>query len=114
MACSSTTAVYTATWCSNGSWAASNQSTSASSTFYVHLVDDHLRDPARDDPTLGSSSSPGRNDVTVEVALLGVSTPLAVTEWRRLTTKASPPPKTSSPPWPASSGNIESTTTTAP
>ena len=29
----------------------------------------------------------GRDDVTVEVALRGVSTPLAVTEWRRLPAK---------------------------
>jgi hypothetical protein len=29
----------------------------------------------------------GRDDVTVEVALRGVTTPLAVTEWRRLPAK---------------------------
>ena len=52
--------------------------------FYVQLVDDHLRDQARDDPTLGMLLVVGRDDVTVEVALRGVSTPLAVTEWRRL------------------------------
>jgi predicted nuclease of restriction endonuclease-like (RecB) superfamily len=52
--------------------------------FYVELVDDHLRDQARDDPTLGMLLVVGRDDVTVEVALCGVSTPLAVTEWRRL------------------------------
>ena len=55
--------------------------------FYVQLVDDHLRDQARDDPTLGLLLVVGRDDVTVEVALRGVSTPLAVTEWRRLPAK---------------------------
>ena len=55
--------------------------------FYVQLVDDHLRDQARDDPTLGMLLVVGRDDVTVEVALRGVSTPLAVTEWRRLPAK---------------------------
>jgi hypothetical protein len=52
--------------------------------FYVQLVDDHLRDQALDDPTLGMLLVVGRDDVTVEVALRGVKTPLAVTEWRRL------------------------------
>ena len=55
--------------------------------FYVQLVDDHLRDQVRDDPTLGMLLVVGRDDVTVEVALRGVSTPLAVTEWRRLPAK---------------------------
>ena len=55
--------------------------------FYVQLVDDHLRDQARDDPTLGMLLVVGRDDVTVEVALRGVSTPRAVTEWRRLPAK---------------------------
>ena len=55
--------------------------------FYVQLVDDHLRDQACDDPTLGMLLVVGRDDVTVEVALRGVSTPLAVTEWRRLPAK---------------------------
>jgi predicted nuclease of restriction endonuclease-like (RecB) superfamily len=55
--------------------------------FYVQLVDDHLRDRDRDDPTLGMLLVVGRDDVTVEVALRGVSTPLAVTEWRRLPAK---------------------------
>jgi hypothetical protein len=55
--------------------------------FYVQLVDDHLRDHARDDPTLGMLLVVGRDDVTVEVALRGISTPLAVTEWRRLPAK---------------------------
>jgi predicted nuclease of restriction endonuclease-like (RecB) superfamily len=55
--------------------------------FYVQLVDDHLRDTKRDDPTLGMLLVVGRDDVTVEVALRGVSTPLAVTEWRRLPAK---------------------------
>jgi predicted nuclease of restriction endonuclease-like (RecB) superfamily len=55
--------------------------------FYVQLVDDHLRDQARDDPTLGMLLVVGRDDVTVEVALRGVSAPLAVTEWRRLPAK---------------------------
>lgn len=55
--------------------------------FYVQLVDDHLRDQARDEPTLGMLLVVGRDDVTVEVALRGVSTPLAVTEWRRLPAK---------------------------
>jgi predicted nuclease of restriction endonuclease-like (RecB) superfamily len=55
--------------------------------FYVQLVDDHLRDQERDDPTVGMLLVVGRDDVTVEVALRGVSTPLAVTEWRRLPAK---------------------------
>ena len=55
--------------------------------FYVQLVDDHLRDQALDEPTLGMLLVVGRDDVTVEVAMRGVSTPLAVTEWRRLPTK---------------------------
>ena len=33
--------------------------------FYVQLVDDHLRDQARDDPTLGMLLVVGRDDVTV-------------------------------------------------
>jgi predicted nuclease of restriction endonuclease-like (RecB) superfamily len=48
--------------------------------FYVQLVDDHLRDQTCDGPTLGMLLFVGRDDVTVEVALRGVSTPLAVTE----------------------------------
>jgi predicted nuclease of restriction endonuclease-like (RecB) superfamily len=55
--------------------------------FYVQLVDDHLRDQTRHDPTLGMLLVVGRDDVTVELALRGVSTPLAVTEWRRLPAK---------------------------
>jgi hypothetical protein len=55
--------------------------------FYVQLVDDHMRDQVCDDPTLGMLLVVGRDDVTVEVALRGVTTPLAVTEWRRLPTK---------------------------
>jgi predicted nuclease of restriction endonuclease-like (RecB) superfamily len=55
--------------------------------FYVQLVDDHLRDQARDDPTLGMLLVVGRDDVTVEIALRGVTTALAVTEWRRLPAK---------------------------
>ncbi len=55
--------------------------------FYVQLVDDHLRDQACDDPTLGMLLVVGRDDVTVDVALRGVTTPLAVTEWRRLPAK---------------------------
>jgi predicted nuclease of restriction endonuclease-like (RecB) superfamily len=55
--------------------------------FYVQLVDDHMRDQACDDPTLGMLLVVGRDDVTVEVALRGVNTPLAVTEWRRLPAK---------------------------
>jgi len=52
--------------------------------FHVQLVDDHLRDQTRDDPTLGMLLVVGHDDVTVEVALRGVSTPLAVTDWSRL------------------------------
>ena len=55
--------------------------------FYVQLVDDHLRDQTLDDPTLGMLLVVGRDDVTVEVALRGITTPLAVTEWRRLPAK---------------------------
>jgi hypothetical protein len=52
--------------------------------FYVQLVDDKLRDHLHDQPTLGLLLVVGRDEVTVEVALRGISTPLAVTEWRRL------------------------------
>jgi predicted nuclease of restriction endonuclease-like (RecB) superfamily len=52
--------------------------------FDVQLVDDHLRDQARDDPTLGMLLVVGRDDATVEVALRSASTPIAVTEWPRL------------------------------
>jgi hypothetical protein len=55
--------------------------------FYVQLVVDHLRDQSHDDPTLCMLLVVGRDDVTVEVALRGISTPLAVTEWRRLSAK---------------------------
>jgi predicted nuclease of restriction endonuclease-like (RecB) superfamily len=55
--------------------------------FYVQLVDDHLRDQAVDDPTLGMLLVVGRDDITVELSLRGLTTPLAVTEWRRLPTK---------------------------
>jgi hypothetical protein len=55
--------------------------------FYVQLVDDHLRDQSRDDATVGMLLVVGRDDVTVEIALRGISTPLAVTEWRRLPVK---------------------------
>jgi hypothetical protein len=55
--------------------------------FYVQLVDDHLRDHTHDDPTLGMLLVVGRDEMTVEVALPGASTPLAVTEWRRLPAK---------------------------
>jgi predicted nuclease of restriction endonuclease-like (RecB) superfamily len=52
--------------------------------FHVHLVDDHLRDQARDDPTLGMLLVVDRDDVTAEVGPRGVSTRLAVAEWPRL------------------------------
>jgi hypothetical protein len=55
--------------------------------FCVQLVDDPLCDQTRDDPTLGMVLVVGRDDVTVEVALRGISRPLAVTEWRRLPAK---------------------------
>src|ERR1700677_4410056 len=53
-------------------------------SFHVQLVDDHLRDHARDDPTLGMVLVVDRDDVTVEVALRDVSAPLVVTGWSRL------------------------------
>lgn len=52
--------------------------------FYVQLVDDKLRNHTKDDPTLGILLVVDRDDVTVEIALRGITTPLAVTEWRRL------------------------------
>jgi predicted nuclease of restriction endonuclease-like (RecB) superfamily len=52
--------------------------------FYVQLIDDKLRDHTTDQATLGILLVVGRDDVTVEVALRGISTPLAVSEWRRL------------------------------
>jgi hypothetical protein len=53
----------------------------------VQLVDDHLRDQARDDPTLGILLVADRDDATVEAAQRGISTPMAVTEWHRLPAK---------------------------
>jgi predicted nuclease of restriction endonuclease-like (RecB) superfamily len=84
--------------------------------FYVQLVDDHLRDQTRDDPTLGILLVVDRDDVTVEVALCGVSTPLAVTEWRRLPPKvrqALPSAEDLSATVTRTVREIESTTTTA-
>ena len=84
--------------------------------FYVQLVDDHLRDQSRDDPTLGMLLVVGRDDVTVEVALRGVSTPLAVTEWRRLPAKvrqALPTAEDLSPTVTRTVREIESTTAAA-
>ena len=52
--------------------------------FYVQLIDDKIRDHTHDQATLGILLVVGRDDVTVEVALRGISTPLAVSEWRRL------------------------------
>lgn len=52
--------------------------------FYVQLIDDQMRDESRDDATLGILLVVGRDDVTVGVALRGIGTPLAVSEWRRL------------------------------
>ena len=52
--------------------------------FYVQLVDDKMRDHTLDQATLGILLVVDRDDVTVEVALRGISTPLAVSEWRRL------------------------------
>jgi hypothetical protein len=52
--------------------------------FYVQLVDDKMRDHTLDESTLGILLVVGRDDITVEVALRGISTPLAVSEWRRL------------------------------
>jgi predicted nuclease of restriction endonuclease-like (RecB) superfamily len=83
--------------------------------FYVQLVDDHLRDQALDDPTLGMLLVVGRDDVTVEVALRGVTTPLAVTEWRRLPAKvrqALPTAKDLSATMTRTVREIESTSTT--
>jgi predicted nuclease of restriction endonuclease-like (RecB) superfamily len=55
--------------------------------FYVQLVDDKIADQLHDEGTLGILLVVGRDDVTVEVALRGVSAPLAVSEWRRLPTE---------------------------
>jgi predicted nuclease of restriction endonuclease-like (RecB) superfamily len=52
--------------------------------FYVQLIEEQRRDQARDEETLGILLCVGRDDVKVEVALRGVSTPLAVSEWRSL------------------------------
>jgi predicted nuclease of restriction endonuclease-like (RecB) superfamily len=52
--------------------------------FYVQLIDEHLRDQARDDPTLGLLLVVDRDHVTAEIAPHGVSTLLAVTDWPRL------------------------------
>jgi predicted nuclease of restriction endonuclease-like (RecB) superfamily len=60
--------------------------------FYVQLVDDKLRNHAKDEPTLGILLVVDRDDVTVEVALRGITTPLAVTEWRRPPIRGPPSP----------------------
>lgn len=52
--------------------------------FYVQLVEEQRRDQDRDNETLGILLCVGRDDVTVEVALRGINTPLAISEWRRL------------------------------
>ena len=52
--------------------------------FYVHLIDDNLRDQARDDPTLGMLLVIERDDVAGEIGWPGVTTSLTVTEWPRL------------------------------
>jgi predicted nuclease of restriction endonuclease-like (RecB) superfamily len=52
--------------------------------FHVQLIDDLMRDHHHDEATLGILLVVGRDDVTVEIALLGINTPLAVSEWKRL------------------------------
>jgi predicted nuclease of restriction endonuclease-like (RecB) superfamily len=52
--------------------------------FYVQLIDDQLRQDKHDDPTVGILLVVGRDDITVEVALRGIGTPLAVSELRML------------------------------
>ena len=69
--------------------------------FYVQLVDDHLRDQTRDDPTPGMLLVVGHDDVTVEVALRGAParwpSPNGAASPPR-SARPSPPPKTSGPP----------------
>jgi predicted nuclease of restriction endonuclease-like (RecB) superfamily len=52
--------------------------------FYVQVVDGELRDPDRDEPTIGILLVVNRNDVVVEYALRGLATPLAVSTVRAL------------------------------
>ena len=52
--------------------------------FYVHLIDDHLRDQARDDATLGMLLVIERDDVGGEFGRPRVTTSLTVAEWPRL------------------------------
>lgn len=69
--------------------------------FYVQLVDDHLRDRDRDDPTLGMLLVVGRDDVTVEVALRGLVLRLpsrSGVAYLPRSARPSPQPKASAPP----------------
>jgi predicted nuclease of restriction endonuclease-like (RecB) superfamily len=52
--------------------------------FNVQLVDERMRDMEIDEQTVGILLVVGRDDVKVQVALRGISTPLAVSEWRQL------------------------------
>jgi hypothetical protein len=52
--------------------------------FYVQLIDDQLRDQQRHDASIGILLVVGRDDITVEVALRGIDSPLAVSELRLL------------------------------
>lgn len=46
--------------------------------FYIAVVDDRLRDPARHAPTVGILLCAGRNDTVVRYALSGATQPMAV------------------------------------
>jgi YhcG PDDEXK nuclease domain len=46
--------------------------------FYLAVVDDRFRDPARHEPTVGILLCAGRNDTVVRYALSGATQPMAV------------------------------------
>lgn len=52
--------------------------------FYTAVVDDKIRDPQRDDPTLGILIAAHRDEEVVQYSLRGTSRPLAVTTYQTL------------------------------
>ncbi len=54
-------------------------------SFYVTAVDELLRDPARDEPTLGIILCRSRSELVVEYTLRGVQKPVGVTTYEHLT-----------------------------
>jgi hypothetical protein len=52
--------------------------------FYTAVVDDKVRDPQRDDPTLGILIAAHRDEDVVQYSLRGTNQPLAVTTYNTL------------------------------